>query len=65
MTKESLLLIRRLLNGIKTCHTEFMLSRAEAYAAQIDIDHIKKLLKAVQARIDFVNLKSTPTTLLK
>ena len=28
MTKEALLTIRRLLNGIKTCHTEFMLSRA-------------------------------------
>lgn len=64
MNKDALLTIRRLLNGIKTCHTEFKLSRAEEYAAQIDLDHIKKLLKAVQARIDFVNLKSTPTNLL-
>ena len=64
MNKDALLTIRRLLNGIKTCHTEFKLSRAEDYAAQIDIDHIRKLLKAVQARIDFVNLKSTPTNLL-
>lgn len=64
MNKDALLTIRRLLNGIKTCHTEFKLSRAEEYAAQIDIDHIKKLLKAVQARIDFVNLSSNPTTLL-
>ena len=64
MKKDALLTIRRLLNGIKTCHTEFRLSRAEAYAAQIDIDHIRSLLKAVQARIDFVNLSSTPTTLL-
>ena len=64
MNKDALLTIRRLLNGIKTCHTEFMLSRAEAYAKQIDLDHIKKLLKAVQSRIDFVNLKSTPTSLM-
>jgi type I restriction enzyme R subunit len=64
MHKDALLTIRRLLNGIKTCHTEFKLSRAEQYAAQIDMEHIKKLLKAAQARIDFVNLKSTPTTLL-
>ena len=64
MNKNALLTIRRLLNGIKTCHTEFKLSRAEEYAKQIDIAHIKKLLKAVQARIDFVNLSTTPTTLM-
>ena len=64
MTKEALLLIRRLLNGIKTCYTEFQLSRAEEYIKQIDIDHIKKLIKGVQSRIDFVNLTSQPTTLL-
>lgn len=64
MNKDALLTIRRLLNGIKTCHTEFKLSGADEYIKQIDIEHIKKLLKAVQARIDFVNLKSTPTTLL-
>lgn len=64
MNKDALLQIRRLLNGIKTCHTEFKLSRADDYAAQIDIEHNKKLLKAVQARIDFVNLSTTPTSLL-
>ncbi len=64
MNKDALLTIRRLLNGIKTCYTEFKLSRAEAFAQQIDMEHIKKLLKAVQARIDFVNLRSTPTNLL-
>ena len=64
MNKDALLTIRRLLNGIKTCHTEFKLSHAEEYVKQIDIEHIKKLLRAVQARIDFVNLKSTPTNLL-
>ena len=64
MRKDVLLTIRRILNGIKTCHTEFLLSRASEYAAQIDMEHIKKLLKAVQARIDFVNLSSTPTNLM-
>ena len=64
INKDTLLTIRRLLNGIKDCHTEFLLSRAAEYAAQIDIDHIKKALKIVQDRIDFINLKSTPTSLL-
>lgn len=64
MNKDVLLTIRRLLNGIKTCYTEFKLSHANEYAKQINVEHIKSLLKAVQARIDFVNLKSTPTNLL-
>ena len=64
MNKDVLLTIRRLLNGIKTCHTEFKLSHADEYIKQIDIEHIKKLLRAVQARIDFINLRSTPTNLL-
>ena len=34
------------------------------YAKQIDIDHIKKLLRLTQDRIDFINLKTTPTSLL-
>lgn len=54
--KETLLKIRRLLNGIKECQTEFILSRAMDYAAQIDSDKNKKLLKATQERIDFINL---------
>ena len=62
--KETLLKIRRILNGIKNCHTEFRLSRADNYASQIDIEHIKKLLKVLQARIDFINLSSTPSSLM-
>ncbi len=58
--KEALLKIRRLLNGIKECYTEFILSRAVDYAQQIDRDRIRSLLKLTQARIDFVNLKSKP-----
>ena len=64
MNKDGLLTIRRILNGIKDCHTEFLLSRATAFAEQIDIDHIKKLLRLTQDRIDFINLKTTPTSLL-
>lgn len=64
MKKDFLLTLRRILNGIKTCHTEFRLSNAEGYAAQINLGHMRNLLKVVQARIDFVNLSSTPTNLL-
>ena len=62
--KDALLTIRRLLNNIKNCHTEFMLSRATEYAKQIDIEHIRKLISEVQHRIDFINLKSKPTDLM-
>ncbi|MCR5628138.1 DEAD/DEAH box helicase family protein [Eubacterium sp.] len=57
--KPTLLKIRRLLRGIKECHTEFILSRAMDYAEQIDVEHIKQLLRLTQLRIDFVNLKDS------
>lgn len=63
-TKEALFTIRRLLNGIKTCHTEFMLSHADKYAEQIDMDKVRQLLKTVQNRIDYLNLTSQPTDLM-
>ena len=63
-TKETLLKIRRLLNGIKECYTEFVLSRAVDYAKQIDRDRIRKLLKLTQNRINFVNLKSKPAGMM-
>lgn len=56
--KETLLKIRRLLNGIKECKTEFILSRAMDYAEQIDSEKNKKLLKTVQERINFLNLST-------
>lgn len=62
--KEALLKIRRLLNGIKECETEFILSRAMDYAKQIDTDKVKKLLRTVQERIDFVNLTSKPVSMM-
>lgn len=62
--KETLLKIRRLLNGIKECETEFILSRASDYAKQIDHDHNQKLLRSVQERIDFINLASKPVDMM-
>lgn len=58
-TKETLYELRKLLERIKQCHTEFCLSNALEYAAQIDIQKIKRLLKELQNRIDFMNLKSS------
>lgn len=63
-TKDRLLYLKRLLNGVKTCYTEFLLSRATKYARQINIDLNKKMLSEVQHRIDFINLKSRPTDTL-
>ena len=58
--KDTLLKIRRLLNGIKECETEFILSRAMDYAAQIDSDKNKKLIRSVQERINLINLQTNP-----
>lgn len=63
-TKDALYTIRRLLNGIRSCHTEFMLSHADEYASNIDKQKIQQLLNEVQHRIDFLNLSSTPTDLM-
>lgn len=62
--KETLLKIRRLLNGIKECETEFILSRAMDYAKQIDSDKNKKLLRTVQERINFVNLSTNTVDMM-
>ena len=62
--KETLLKIRRLLNGIKECETEFILSRATDYAKQIDHEKNQKLMRAVQDRIDFINLATKPVDMM-
>lgn len=64
LDRDTLLAIRRDLNGIKDCRTEFLLSRAMTLAAQIDEDRIKKLLREVQNRIDFLNLTTKPIDLM-
>ena len=62
--QETILDIKRCLNGIKNCHTEFLISHADELAAQIDIGRIKKLLRETQNRLDFINLSSTPSSKL-
>lgn len=62
--KETLLKVRRLLNGIKECETEFILSRAMDYAKQIDSEKIKKLLRTTQERIDFINLSTNSVDMM-
>ena len=63
-SKEALLKIRRLLNGIRECKTEFILSRAMDYANEIDSDKLKKLIRTVQERIDFINLHNNPVKMM-
>ena len=63
-SKEALLKIKRYLNGIRDCYTEFMLSNAMADAAAIDYDMIRRKLRLTQERIDFINLKETPVRML-
>ena len=62
--KETLLRIKRLLNRIKDCFTEFMLSNELEEADAIDIELIKKKLRTVQEAIDFINLTMDPVRML-
>lgn len=62
--KATLLKIRRLLNGMKECQTEFILSRAMDYAAQIDSEKNKKLLRETQNKIDFINLSNNTVEMM-
>ena len=64
LDKDTLLSIRRDLNGIKDCYTEFLLSRSMEYASQIDDKRVQKLLREVQNRINFLNLTTKPIDLL-
>ena len=62
--KDTVLKIKRLLNGIKDCYVEFMLSNAMDDAANVDYDAIRKKLHVTQERIDFLNLQSEPTKMM-
>ena len=62
--KEALLQIKRLLNTMKDCFTEFMLSNAMEEADKVDIEDIKKKLRSTQERIDFINLTSEPVRMM-
>ncbi len=59
LNRDALLKIRRLLNGIKDCETEFVISRVkDDYISYDESEHYKKLRRLTQERIDFINLKS-------
>lgn len=60
LNKDSLLQIKRILNGIKDCLIEFKLSNAEDLAEQIDEFKLKQMLSATQHKIDFINLSTSP-----
>lgn len=64
LTKDTLIKIRQILNGIKDCRTEFELSRADDYASQIDKERIKKMINVVQLRINLLNLRSKAIDIL-
>ena len=51
--------IRRLLNGIKDCETEFIISRVkDKYISAEESEHYKLLRRAIQERISFMSLSS-------
>lgn len=58
LNKEALLRIRRLLNNIKDCETEFELSddKHESYIAKEEKQRYSQLRKLVKERLDFINL---------
>ncbi|MDO9628295.1 MAG: DEAD/DEAH box helicase family protein, partial [Acholeplasmataceae bacterium] len=58
--KNALFNLRRLINIILDCKTEYLLSRQDEEAKKIDRDRFKKLVKLVQNRIDFLNVASNP-----
>ena len=59
LNKDALLKIRRLLNGIRDCETEFIISRVkDQYISVEQSEHYKELRKLTQNRINFINLKS-------
>lgn len=59
MNRDALFKIRRLLNGIRECETEFIISRVkEEYISVEESERFKSLRRSVQERIDFTNLTS-------
>lgn len=59
LNRDALLKIRRLLNGIRDCETEFIISRVkDKYISIEESEHYKFLRKAVQERISFMSLSS-------
>ena len=63
-TKDALLKIKRLLNNMKTCYVELLLSNANDEALAIDIEQIKRRIRLTQERIDFINIKDDPVRMI-
>jgi type I restriction enzyme, R subunit len=60
--KDTLFKIRRYLNIMKSCYTEFCLSNIEEAKKMKDKNEdVKRKLKLVQLRIDWINLSEKPT----
>lgn len=58
--KDPLYHLRKIVNTILDCKTEFLLSRADEEADKIDRKHFKELVKLIQHRIDFLNIQADP-----
>lgn len=63
--KETIYYIRRLLNGIKDCYSEFRLSGAKEYFEKINIKYVQDLLAQVIAKIKFLNICNNPKEMLE
>lgn len=64
LNKQCLLQVKRLLNTMKDCYTELLLSNAMDEAEKIDVKLIKNKLKTTQERIDFINLSEAPVSMM-
>ena len=64
LNKLCLLQVKRLLNTMKDCFTELLLSNAMDEADKIDVKLIKDKLKTTQERIDFINLSEAPVSMM-
>lgn len=58
--KDTLQKIKKILVNIKNCSIEFKLSQADEYSKLINDHEINVLIKEVQRKINFLNLRSDP-----
>lgn len=63
--KETVLEIKKIIEKIKNCYTEFRLSESREDYSKIDINKFNKLYKEVCNRIKFINLLEKPVETIK
>lgn len=63
-SKETVLSIKRLLNGIRDCYIEFLVSGNMDDASKVNLELVKQKLRITQNRIDFLNLKEAPVRMM-